>query len=319
MKAQHPVADAEELEWYLTLDLDQGSMANNFYFVAWYLIIAGQEDQSLAWIERCASSPQRYKLTTALAGAEVLRRGQSSPLRRGTAYDPALQRAVKKMLAGFENAKRMNTQEAIADYRAAVALTPAWIGPHYSLAIGLRHRAYKGKSMRFNQMPQIGWDPAILQEADREWSLLIERLPNVPDLYAYRAKVREDLHDYRGALADHEAALRIDPDHKQSHNNIGWLLAACADDQIRNGEAALRHAEQAVGQPPNQRWIELGLLAAANAELGRFDEAVKLQRQSMEVMPANDETGAKVRLDLYLKGQPYRRYGPPEPKPSKSE
>ena len=56
----------------------------------------------------------------------------------------------------------------------------------------------------------------------------------------------------------------------------------------------------------------LEALAAAYAEIGDFDEAVRCQQEAIDGVPrvAHDKT-ALQRLKLYRQGQPYRQQSPP--------
>jgi tetratricopeptide (TPR) repeat protein len=57
-------------------------------------------------------------------------------------------------------------------------------------------------------------------------------------------------------------------------NNLAWILASHSDTAIRNGEEAVRLAEQACELTGYRTAILLGTLGAAFAEAGRFDDAV---------------------------------------------
>ncbi|MBI2827446.1 MAG: fused MFS/spermidine synthase, partial [Planctomycetia bacterium] len=93
-------------------------------------------------------------------------------------------------------------------------------------------------------------------------------------------------------------------------NNYAWLLATSPDPALRNGQEAVQWATRAC-QATNYKKMELiDTLAAAYAELGQFDEAVKYARQFSEFaettgQPAVAEA-AKTRLKLYESHQPFR-------------
>ena len=58
-----------------------------------------------------------------------------------------------------------------------------------------------------------------------------------------------------------------------SVNGVLVVLLTSVDDRLRNGEEALRLATQIVSETGDEQPSCLGTLAAAHAELGRFDEA----------------------------------------------
>jgi len=51
-------------------------------------------------------------------------------------------------------------------------------------------------------------------------------------------------------------------------------------------------------------WLEI--LAAAHAEAGNFEEAVRLETQRLADSPTGHKTDLQARLDLYRTGQPLR-------------
>ena len=89
---------------------------------------------------------------------------------------------------------------------------------------------------------------------------------------------------------------------------LGWLLATHPDVAERDGalalELALEHGEQA-------RWgvaAAYDLKAAALADLGRFEEALKSARRGLELAsePAQ-RASIQGRIDRYAAGRPYRQ------------
>ena len=94
---------------------------------------------------------------------------------------------------------------------------------------------------------------------------------------------------------------------------LAWLLAASPDDSLRNGELALKLATQTVfnGQPDEVP--ALRTLAAAYAEVGRFDQAAKLARHAAELAGKRNLEKLSKRISqelaLYSTGRPVRISG----------
>jgi hypothetical protein len=91
--------------------------------------------------------------------------------------------------------------------------------------------------------------------------------------------------------------------------NRAWLLATCPDDKVRNGPEALKSALLACELGPSKHSSDLKVLAAAQAELGKFEEAVKSQTKSLEMIPPDQPEQVKQAqelLQLYKSGKPYR-------------
>ncbi|HRX79487.1 MAG TPA: tetratricopeptide repeat protein [Pirellulaceae bacterium] len=112
--------------------------------------------------------------------------------------------------------------------------------------------------------------------------------------------------EYELALADFESALELNDRHAETHNAIAWLLATCPDSKFRNGTLAIEHASRAYELEPSPAWYDLGTLAAAHAEAGDFEAAVKWQRAAIAKAPPEEVSECRDSLELYLLGQPRR-------------
>jgi len=92
-------------------------------------------------------------------------------------------------------------------------------------------------------------------------------------------------------------------------NHLAWLLATSADDELRDGPEAVELAELANRLTDGQYSSVLDTLAAAYAEVGRFDEAVVAAKRALELARRadDDDVAAMIesRLDLYQRRQPY--------------
>jgi Flp pilus assembly protein TadD len=102
-----------------------------------------------------------------------------------------------------------------------------------------------------------------------------------------------------------------DPGDADAASTLAWLLATTTDDQLRDGATALALAEGAVaasgGAPDADR---LDTLAAAYAEVGRFDDAVATARRAETAAETAGtvDLGREIaeRRALYERGRPYR-------------
>ena len=68
--------------------------------------------------------------------------------------------------------------------------------------------------------------------------------------------------------------MKAQPDQEGVLNNLAWLLASCPNAAFRNGPEAVRLATRACESTGYAKPLLIGTLAAAQAEAGRFDDAI---------------------------------------------
>jgi tetratricopeptide (TPR) repeat protein len=86
---------------------------------------------------------------------------------------------------------------------------------------------------------------------------------------------------FSNAISDLEQAFKLKPSNFTTLNHLAWILATCSDRSYRNGLRAVALAEKAV--KISRSAATLDTLAAAYAEAGRFDDAVKIQEESINI------------------------------------
>ncbi len=107
---------------------------------------------------------------------------------------------------------------------------------------------------------------------------------------------------YRRALEARERTLGKDhPDTLASLNNLAWFLAVCPQSDLRDGKQA---EECATNACERSRWnipAYVNTLAAACAEAGDFEAAIKWENKYMETpnLGAKERANAESRLELY--------------------
>lgn len=132
--------------------------------------------------------------------------------------------------------------------------------------------------------------------ADQEARLQLAVLLNA------RGRAAEAAPHYRQLLASQ-------PDQPELLNNLAWLLATSADASARNGAEAVTHAEHACQLTGRRYAVFVGTLAAAYAEAGRFDDAVRTASEAIAVASGAGESAVIERnrqlLELYRARKPY--------------
>ena len=118
--------------------------------------------------------------------------------------------------------------------------------------------------------------------------------------------VREAKGDFARAIANYKKALEVDPNFDRAHNNLGWIMATNPGAQYRNAQAAIRHATKACELTSYDDAGYLDTLAAAYAEAGQFDEAVKWAKKALDKVSPEQKEAIGERLQLYEMKSPFR-------------
>ena len=143
-------------------------------------------------------------------------------------------------------------------------------------------------------------------KAIADFNRAIRLNPNYALAYYKRGNAWRDKKQYDKALADYTEAIRLDPKDADAANNRAWLAATCPDSKYRNGKKAVDDATRACELVDWKGGGPLDSLAAAYAETGDFDAAIKWEMKALEIVGTEDKAGCQARLDLYKAHKPYR-------------
>jgi tetratricopeptide (TPR) repeat protein len=188
---------------------------------------------------------------------------------------------------GRTHARRGDFDKALADFAEAVRRLPDDPRGYYNRAL-TRYRLgdFAGAVADLGEVLRLG--------------------PPSAEVHTQRAAAHYALGDRAAAVADHRAALALDADDANAHNSLAWLLATSPDDALRDGAKAVEHAARACELTRNENPGFLDTLAAAHAECGRFDEAVRCMEKALALLPEEERADYRGRLDLYRAGRPFR-------------
>ena len=239
--------------------------------------------------------------------------------------------------AGRVALARQDYADAVEHLEAALALDPEATVIHYPLAMAYRHLGDLGQAedhlqrrggrgaaagvpvrladplMRalnaVFQNPQYYRDLAYHALANEDWPVAVTQFRKAVDAAPDHAAMRLDLGvalerlgDARGAQAQFEAGLGLDPRLYRAHYNLGALLARSGRDQ-----EAIGRFTGAVTQNPNFGAAHLEL-AHALLRTGRFERSLTRYRRVIELEPGNrkarfGEAMALVRLESYAEAR----------------
>ncbi|MFC1579791.1 tetratricopeptide repeat protein [Thermodesulfobacteriota bacterium] len=178
---------------------------------------------------------------------------------------------------------------AIADLNKAIE-----INSEYAIAYYNRGYAYR----------KIGeYDKAI-----SDFNKAIELKPKYVEAYNSRGLAYARKKQYDEAISDFNKAVELNPKYYLGYNNLSWTLATCPDKSFRNGEKALETAKKVVAIRSDSRTLDT--LAAAYAEAGKFEDAVKTQEQAIRQLKIKGKEEEleefKERLNTYRDKKPWR-------------
>ena len=243
-----------------------------------------------------------------------------------THYDKALELSSNDPQVFYNRAlvhQAMDESDlALEDYSKAISLKPAFTQAYFQRgSLYAKLGDFKNALSDFSEAIRLEPDYApaykkrglaALQAGLYEQSLLdlstaLKKMPTDEALYNNRGMAYAAAGQFAFALTDYNRAIKLNPDAPQIHNNLAWLLATCPDPNHRNGAQALDHAKRACELSQWSYSGALDTLAAAYAELGRFEDAIKWQTTSIGYAPEQDKADLRARLEMYKMKKPYRQ------------
>jgi tetratricopeptide (TPR) repeat protein len=130
--------------------------------------------------------------------------------------------------------------------------------------------------------------------------------PRLAWAYTVRGAVHEDRKAYALAAADWEESLRLEPNHAWTNSRLAWLLATCPDGRERHGQRAVKIAQRACELTEWKDADALASLAAAHAECGAFQDAIRQQEKAVSLTSGQQKEFYTALLNMYRTSQPYR-------------
>lgn len=189
------------------------------------------------------------------------------------------------------------------DYKAIGTLDKAMADLNEAIRRAPRElKNYCGRASTFEDMGQ-------LERAKADYDQATRLNPKDTNDYRFRGSAHFAKGDYKAAAADFEKAAHLSPRDYDALVSLAWFHATCPNDSLRNGQQALEKSLQACELTHWQSADVVDTLAAAYAEVGDFDRAVRYETQaiSMRGVHAFRRKKMQERLDLYRQHKPYRK------------
>lgn len=215
--------------------------------------------------------------------------------------------------------------EAEAEFRKAIRIKPEYTEAYYNLGTVLARQGrvdeaieYLSEAVRMRPRhpdAQVNLAVALsrrerLEEAETHFRQALALNPDHGRAHAGLATLLDTLDRPAEAAGHYRAALEVQPDWPEGLRHLAWILATSEDGGLRDGEQALALARRACAVTANQDPLAIDALAAAYAELGRFDQAVSTARRATALASDTGRSDLAAifenRMRAYEAGRPYR-------------
>lgn len=181
--------------------------------------------------------------------------------------------AIKLLENGDREWNAGNLKAARSDIDAAIRMDPSlWVAVFWRARLSTDEHK---------------WDLAI-----RDCNEVLRQDSTFVDAAVLRAGAEVALGEYAAGLRDLNDCIRLQPSRIEIYatalNRRAWLRATCPDPSIRNGRAAVDDAKKACNLTKWKEAANIDTLAAAYAETGDFDSAMRYEQQAMSASGATD-------------------------------
>ena len=274
--------------------------AEAHYDLGTALLEERQMDEAIAHFQTAIALQPDYADACDNLGSALLQQGRVEQAIRAYRKALVLQPGRAETCNNLGNALAQNgqTDEAITQFQRALALRPDYAQAHYNLGNALLKKGRVGDAIsQFQQA--LALQPG---DADAHYNLGAAFLQNK----------QED-----EAIPQFQAALALQPEFVEAQTALArqaWQLATSPDPSLRNGPRAVELAQQADRLSGGANPVMAGTLAAADAEAGRFPEAVANAQRAVRLAEGQNNAALaaalEAQLKLYQAGSPFHQAAP---------
>ena len=223
--------------------------------------------------------------------------------------------------------------EAIIHFTKSIQLNPKFGAAHNKLGVTLMQKGdlegavhHHFEALRIdpkntkahNNLGNVLAQQGDFKNAIDHYKSALQINPNYAGAYYNLGKIFANQDKIEDAIFNYRRAILFNPNMTQAIYNLSWILATNKDKRYRNGEEAVKLAEKLCKITRNTQPIALDALAAAYAEIKKFDDAILTAQKALKLAllygPKELVLNLKKRLQLYKARRPFR-----QPFPGKNE
>lgn len=217
------------------------------------------------------------------------------------------------------------TSEAIADYREALRINPAFTPAENNLGValiysgdlpeGIMHlekylEVFPGNVRAHYNLADALIRSGRLDDAEYHFRKALELKPDYSEASFKLALALAQEGKFGEAVIQYQKVLQAVPDSLPALNNLAWLLSTSAEASIRDGARAVQLAEHALKLTKGRNASVLDTLAAAYAKEGDFSAAVQTAKKALQLAEAefNIRLSDSLRreIELYEAGRQFQ-------------
>ncbi len=158
------------------------------------------------------------------------------------------------------------------------------------------------------------------EKAIELYSQSLEEDPEDQRALAGRGDAKLNAGQHAEAAKDYASALELNQEDDHVLNNLAWLLSTSTFDDVRDGKRAVELATKAAEITEYKQAHVLSTLAAAYAETGDFENAVKWSEKSVEMATeGRQKEDLGKELESFKAGNPVRENEAEDRKKKNSE
>lgn len=278
----------------------------------------GKPDDAIAQYEEALRLDPKEAEAHHNIGLTLMQKGKVddaiAQYRQALQFDPKLLSAYVNL--GDALLQKGKADDAMAQYIAALKIKPDDAMTHYNLGTVLFQQGKLDEAIaHFEQAVKIQPDYSDAQDnlgiVLAEKGRLDEAIAHFQE--ALRINPRNaEAHNNLGhamlqkrqagaALASFQQAVQLKPDYAEACDSLAWMLATVSDASWRDGKRAVELASHANQLAKGRNPFFLRTLAAADAEVGRFNDAIRIAQAAGKLAQASRQSNLVEQLNGDLK------------------